>query len=939
MAFQSGGDGPDGTGFSRRPAPGSVISHYRIEKKIGGGGMGEVYLAEDTKLHRRVALKFLPAQYASDPELKARFTREAQAAACLSHPNIVTIHEVSEYQEKPFIVMEFVEGESIRDLVSKRLLPVDQVLDIAVQIGEGLAKAHKMGIIHRDVKSQNILIDKEDRARILDFGLAKVKKDSMLTQSGVPMGTVAYMSPEQARGAEVDHRTDIWSLGVVLYEMLTGQMPFKGEHDQAVIHSILNAEPVHIGSLREEIPKSLTKTVARSLCKAPAQRYQSMEELLIDLREVRKDLEVTEAAPPRRRKARKRRNAVIVSAAALLAAVLALVFLPHPEQPVPVETFKIPVGVTSFDNQTGEAKYDYLRKVLADMLITDLSRSKYVQVMTNERMFDLAKSLGHEQVEIIDAPLGFELCKLAGAHAMVLGSLTRSGDVFVINAQVLNVDTKKQIAACRVTGRGEDSILGNLVDDLTDEIKKGMEVSIREIQYEKTSITELTTTSLEAYKHYFSGIEAAYRMDHQEAIDNLEKAVTLDSTFVEAYKRLARQYYEIKERDRALLVLQKIESFSPQLTEEKSLEILALEAYIGRDWDLAVSHLKRLTSINPQNIRAHIDLGMAYKEKTMYDEGISQFRKALELDPQGVNHQTSFTYNVLGWTYLRKGELQKAQAAFEQYVALLPNQSNPLNCLGEFYLTVGNYDRAAATFLRSLEVESDLAVTHGDLGDACFAKGMYSQALVSYRKYVALSFSKVEQAHGRFLLGRLCYFMGDYAKAVEEGHRASELDPSMIEARWILGLSLLEQEMFDQAESEALTISELIKDMRSEEDKAYYYHLLGESSLRQNLHSQALEYFGKAAKIRSLDRPFFVNALGEACLRIGDLDKAIENFESALKMNPNYAQAHYLCALAFEKKGRKEKARQHLQEFVAIWRDADTNLPELVEARKLLEEL
>jgi tetratricopeptide (TPR) repeat protein len=593
-----------------------------------------------------------------------------------------------------------------------------------------------------------------------------------------------------------------------------------------------------------------------------------------------------------------------------------------------------------FDNQTGEHKYDYLRKALADMLITDLSQSRYLRVMTLESMFHLLKSSGFEDVDIIEASMGFELCKSAGTQVMVLGSLMKSGNTFVLNAQVLDVDTKELIAPpYRVTGKGESSILGNLVDDLTDKIKKGLEISIREIQEEKTAITELRTTSLKAYEYYFAGKEAAYRMDHQEAIDNFEKAVALDSTFIEAYERLARQYHETRENSKALEILEKVKSFSPELSEQKLVEILALEAYIKQDWDLAISYWKRLITMNPEDIRAHIDLGVVYyRWKMMYDEGISQFKKVLELDPQGVTHRISFTYNVLGWAYLRKWELKNAQAAFEKYVALLPNQANPLICLGEFHLIAGNYDQAAASLLLSLEIEPDLALAHGDLGDVYMAKGMYEQALRSYGRCLAFSTSKVDQAAGHFLLGKLRYFTSDYPEAIEDCRQALELNPSMIQAHWILGLSLLEKEMFDQAESEALTIRGLIEETKTEELKAHYYHLLGELFLRRDLRQQALENFSRAADVKSLDRTFFVNALGGAYFRVGELDGAIEALESVLVMNPNYAQAHYLLGLAYEKKGRKAETRRHFEQLVRVWRDADANLPQLVEARKRLEE-
>ncbi len=919
---------------------GQTISHYKILKKLGEGGMGVVYKAEDTKLKRTVALKFLTLQALGSEEEKTRFVHEAQAAAVLDHPNICTVHEIDEANGQTFIAMACIDGPNLKEKVQAGPLKLDEALNIAIQVTSGLQAAHEKGIVHRDIKSANVMVTEKGQAKIMDFGLAKLAGGTQLTKTGTTMGTVAYMSPEQARGEAVDYRTDIWSLGVVLYEMLTGQLPFKGEHEQAVIYSILNKEPKPITELNKEIPKSLHTVVKKALEKDPAQRYQSMGDILTDLQAVKRGYGVIEKPSIKRKKDKIKKGAILISVTVVLALILIVLLARQREKQIPVKISKIPIGVMFFDNRTGEEKYDYLRKVLADMFITDLGQSRYLQVMAFPRMFDLLKSLGYKDVETIDASLGFELCKLAGTHVMVLGSLTKSGDTFVINTQVLDVDTKKQIAAYRVTGEGENSILGHLVDDLSDEIKRGMEISIKEIQQEHKNITELTTTSLEAYRYYFAGREAAYRMYHQEAIDNYEKAVALDSTFIEAYERLARQYHETHEYTKALEIIEKVKSFSGNLTEEKLVEILALEAYIKHDWDLAINYYKRLISINPENMGAHIDLGMVYyQRKMMYDEGTSEFKKALELDPQGVTRLTSFTYNMLGWAYLRKGELKKARAAFERYVALLPNQPHPLNCLGEFHLFVGNYDQAITTLQQSLRIKSDFPVTYGDLGDTYLAKGMYSQALLSYERYIALFPGEVEQAEGHFLLGKLYYLKGDHAKAIQKCQQALELDPQMIEAHWILGLTFVRREIFDQAESEVLSIKGLIEKTKTEKAKTYYYHLLGELSLNKGFYQQALENFNRAAVIWSLERAFYVNALGEAYFKTGELNKAAEKFEAVLKINPNYAQTHYLLGLVYEKKGRKEKARQHFQKFMAIWKDADENLPQLIDAKKRLEEL
>ena len=602
---------------------------------------------------------------------------------------------------------------------------------------------------------------------------------------------------------------------------------------------------------------------------------------------------------------------------------------------------RIPIGVMFCDNQTGEDKYNYLRKVLADVLITDLGKSRYLQVMTFPRMFDLLKSIGYEDVEIIDASMGFEICELVGAKAMVLPSLMKSGDIFVLNAQVLDVKTKELIASpYRVTGEGEGSILGNLVDDLTDNIKTGLEISIKEIQKEKKDIAQLTTTSLEAYKYYFTGREAAFKMYNQEAIDNLEKAIALDSTFVEAYEKLARQYYTIKEDEKALKIIEKVKLLSSKLTEEKLITILALEAYIKHDWDLATNYYKRLLRINPENIGAHLTLGtIYYQKKMMYDVGISEFKKVLKLDPLGITHFSSWTYNILGWAYLRKGDYEKARKAFKKYVALLPNQAYPLDCLGNFHLIVGDYDLAITNLQQSLETNPDYHLSYKLLGETYLGKGMYSQALASYERYLDLVIEDAQKAEAHYYLGKLYYLKGDYENSISECQYALELNPDLIEVHWIFGLTLIRKKIFDNAESEVSTIKGLIEKTNVEELKKYYYHLKGELSLSKGLHKQAIDYFNKAANIESLDRQFFINASGEAYFKVGELDKAAKKLESVIRINPNHAQSHYLLGLVYQKRGEQEKAKEHFEKFMDIWKDADDNLPQLVEAKKQLEVL
>jgi len=332
----------------------TLAGRYTIIEELGRGGMGVVYKAEDTKLKRTVALKFLPSELTHIPEVKERFVREAQAAAALDHPNICTVYEFDEAEETTFISMAYIEGKSLKKKIDSGPPELDEALKIAMQVAEGLQEAHKKGVVHRDIKSANIMVDERGQANIMDFGLARMTGGTLLTQEGTAMGTIAYMSPEQARGEEVDFRTDIWSLGVVLYEMFSGQLPFKGERDQSVVYSILKEKPKPITDIKAEIPVSIGQVVDKALEKDPDKRYQQIEELLDDLRSISAGI-VPEEIKTRLRKAklRKRKRVILYAGTVgliIIAAVIALSLFTGPAEAIDS------IAVLPLENLTGDAE-------------------------------------------------------------------------------------------------------------------------------------------------------------------------------------------------------------------------------------------------------------------------------------------------------------------------------------------------------------------------------------------------------------------------------------------------------------------------------------------------------------------------------------------------------------------------------------------------------
>ncbi len=379
---------------------GKTISHYKILEKLGGGGMGVVYAAEDTKLKRKVALKFLPPEITCNDEIKKRFIHEAQTASALDHPNICTIHEIDEIKpttKEPgngqmFIVMACYEGESLKIKIARGPLKVAETIDIAMQIAEGLAKAHQKGIVHRDIKPANILVTEDGIVKIVDFGLAKLTGRTMLTKEGTTLGTVVYMSPEQARGEKVDHRTDIWSFGVMLYEMVTGQLPFRGEYEQAVVYSILNEDPEPPTALRSGMTMEMERIILKSLAKKPEGRYQHVDEMLVDLKSIRAKTmpkgetieaktEVIRTDKPSRKPNPRRRIAIFGILLLLIVTATVYLWVQKTWQPFIHQKVSKKIAILPLINLTGDPSQTYFCDGMTEQLITNLSRVPELKVI------------------------------------------------------------------------------------------------------------------------------------------------------------------------------------------------------------------------------------------------------------------------------------------------------------------------------------------------------------------------------------------------------------------------------------------------------------------------------------------------------------------------------------------------------------------------------
>jgi serine/threonine protein kinase len=440
---------------------GQTISHYKILEKLGEGGMGVVYKAHDTKLDRLVALKFLPQQITVSEEDKARFLQEARAASAVMHPNVCVIYDIAEHDKQQFIVMEYVDGKTLRQIV-----PVEKTqmaIDYAIQIGEALQEAHSKGIVHRDIKTDNIMVNTKNQIKVMDFGLAKLKGSLKLTKTSSTVGTLAYMAPEQIQGGAVDARSDIFSFGVVLYEMLTGHMPFRGEHEAAMVYSIVNEEPTPIQKYLPDISSELVHILNRALEKDPENRYQFVHEMVIDLRRLRKEtsrvsrIPATEAAQFSQPASKKRGRTVMwvgIGAAAVLATAIAGYFLFRStvSEVEATGAASNTLAVMYFENIPDPEDKEHIGEMLTSLMITSLSQTRGLEVISRERLFDIQNELNQGGSKRIAASLVSKIAQRSGAATMLTGTVIQTQPQLAVTTQLVEVKSGKILGSQRVTG-------------------------------------------------------------------------------------------------------------------------------------------------------------------------------------------------------------------------------------------------------------------------------------------------------------------------------------------------------------------------------------------------------------------------------------------------------------------------------------------------------
>jgi len=990
---------------------GKTISHYRITEKLGEGGMGIVYKAFDTKLERDVAIKILRPEAIGDPAARERFIREARAASSLNHPNVTTIYEINEWHGQDFICMEYVAGETVKEKILKGQIPIEEVLDIALKVAEALKEAHEYHVIHRDIKSENIMITPKGQVKVMDFGLAKIEGTATNTQVGTTMGTIAYMSPEQTRGESVDHRTDIWSFGVVLYELLTGQLPFKGDYEQAVIYSILNEVPKPITGLRSGVPLEVEQIIDKALQKNQQDRFQSAKDLSIDLIRLKQyphimsdqinedmpGLQSTKGRYKKRIKIHKKFLFIAVGAIALFMLVFILILSQgiKKQDLAPGKINANSIAVMYFNNHTNEPN---LEKIFVDMLTTNLSRYEELEVVSSQRLFDILKIIGRNEINNLDEHVATEVAIHAQVKTMLLGSIIQIGNKIRVNAQLCDVKAGNNIGSEQVEGSRLEDIFG-MADQLTEKIRDKLGISASNVRGQKLKIADVTTGSYQSYEYFIRGREAYEKYYLDDARQFLEKAVAHDSTFAVAYLYLARTYDRLRNKSARTDAFKKAKRFSLKTTEKERLYIEVFYArIIEGNSEKQFQILKEMVKKYPHEKRVYHYLANYYSyNKRLFSEAITHYNKALTLDPLFYA-----AIEGLAYTYAKMENFKKALEVIEQYTSNLPRDATLLESIADLYFRMGKLDDAILKYKEALNIKPDFGAEWA-ISYLYALKEDYPATMMWLDRYIVAAPSKDIKAYGYWWKAFYHYWLGNWTQTLHNLQMTTEMAEAADNDFWVAGVewmkgwtcydrgeydlsqnhfrvwtdyavemipdqaatyqawSLFLQGLIDVKQGRIQSVHSRLADIKALLPKLgpfdkimimnYHDFIFVELLLAENYHQRAIEVAEKSpnweiptmnpgGRICNYNFPCIRDILARSYDQAGDLDRAIAEYERLITFDPDSKdrrlinpQYHYRLAKLYEEQGKSGKAINEYRTFLELWKNADADMPQLMDAR------